>query len=407
MGDFIKRYSLMLLVLAALVAIPTAWAADVCRAYSFEGMSENKKRAELFLPETTSSQDKTNIYIEYTPDGEIYYHSNYVTPGHEYPTKVRGNPETNDVFADLQRVFLNILYDEKPSDSDASKVRKLLREHVKVHVDVSIFDANGIPRIDLSEVKNVSIVDGHKGVDLASGGEVLTTQKPPPSLIAKIKGCCFFGRPPHRVNEYGEALKKRAFNPSEVQIASLFIDSATEAVLTKNKALKSARLAGDGKALRSISDLEKLFASARSKTLILLGHVEGSDYVIRDAANKEQFRTSIESIRNLAKQESVSLVDIGCETTKAIQSASLGVGISTKYNSVEAVKAISRAMKTSKNFAEFMEGISSKGLKIVVDESFVTDQVNTIRTTVYSRLKGAVKAKWIQVARVTLSLIVK
>ncbi len=268
-----------------------------------------------------------------------------------------------------------------------------------------MFDSNGAPRIDLSGVKKVRIVDGYKKVSLSSGGEVLTTLKPPPSLIARIKGCCFFGRPPHRAGEYGEALSKKLFEPSAVKVASLFIDSGTEAAFAQNKILKPKRLMGDGKAIRSIGELEKLFSGARGKTLILLGHVEGSDYVIRDSKNKEQFRTSIEFVRQLAKRESVSLIDIGCETTKAIQAESLGIGVATKYNSVDAVRSISRAMESSKNYEEFMSNIASEGLKIVVDESFVRDQVHTIHTTVYSRLKTSAKDAWVRVAKITLSFI--
>ncbi|MRE40056.1 hypothetical protein GIJ60_14690 [Klebsiella quasipneumoniae] len=109
-----------------------------------------------------------------------------------------------------------------------------------------------------------------------------------------------------------------------------------------------------------------------------MGHVEKSDYVIRNAANKETFRISISNLRELARRESVTLIDIGCETTKAIETESLGIGIAIKYNSVEAVKKINDAMKTSKNYEDFLERLASEELKVVVDDTFIKDQFQTI-----------------------------
>ncbi|MDR2265429.1 MAG: hypothetical protein LBE93_18555 [Enterobacter asburiae] len=375
-------------------------AANVCRADSFVGLEKYKERANLILPENTSKQDQSAVYIEYLPDGSLYYNSNYITQGFENPTKIHGNPNEDAVFSDINTIIQNIFYSEKPSEIDRDIAIKNLHDNTKIILDSTMFDENGIPRIDLTDVKNITVFDSaNKTIE----GETLNTMNPPPSVIAKIKGCCFYGRPPQSVNYYSEILFKKKLETSDIKIASLFIDSATESAFVKNKEIKSKRLEGDSKYIKSKSDFEKLFEKSKGKTLILIGHIEKSDYVIRDSANKETFRIPIEDVRQLARRESVTLIDIGCETTKAIETESIGIGISTKYNSVDAVNRINNAIKESKNYEDFLGNLASKELKVVVDESFIKDQVQTIHTTSYARLKNSIKDVWIKISQVTFS----
>jgi hypothetical protein len=399
----------ILMFLIVLVMNPLAYGKDgvVCREHGVQGMAEFGAHARYFLPKVTSQQDKAAVYIARSSTGEFYYHSNFVTSGYEYPTKVAGDPKENKAFANIETIFPNIIYDRPPTDLQRSQTIDILNNEVDIFLDISMFDANGIPLIDLSKIKNIKVVDGDKGVILTRQSEILNTAKPPPSLISKIKGCCFFARPPYNAELYKKLLEQRKFDPSNLRVASLFIDSGTESAFQNSKVLKNLRVSNDSKSIKSVKDIESIFIKSKGKTLILLGHIEGSDYVINNSANREQFRISIDNLRKLAARESVSLIDIGCETTKAIKNELLSIGILTKYNSVDAVNAIDLSVRESKTYADLLEKISSNNLKIVVDQYFVNNNSSMIRSTIYSRIKNKGKDVWVKIANITFSFFGK
>lgn len=357
--------------------------------------------------DTTSTMKEASVYIEFD-DGLLYYHSNLITPGFaedgmpfKFPTKARGNPDQNPVFADLNTIFLNLSFTAAPEPAAADAAHRALRENVQVLLDTSMFNEAGIPRIDLTGIKNVRVVDTHKNINLGTSTETLQTSKPPPSIIAKIKGCCLYGRPPHWSERFSYLLSKRPFESKKIKLISLFIDSATEKEIKGSKLVKEAHLKGDVSNLKSESDLKKIFDRAKGSTLVLLGHVESADYVVRTSGNVEQLRIPISSVRAMAKASGVHLIDIGCQTTKVIKEDSFGLGVMTRYNSVDAVRSLERALKSSTTLEEFLVSFSSEGLKIVLEPSFLTESVKT--ASVYSRIRDASKSVWVRVAQVTLS----
>ncbi|MER0202940.1 MAG: hypothetical protein DU480_03590 [Nitrosomonas sp.] len=350
---------------------------------------------------------ETSIYVEYD-QGNLYYHSNFVTKASDdfglsikYPTKITGNPRENPAFADLQTMFLNIVFAERPDQNTTEIAHRILKDDVQLLLDVSMFDKNGIPRIDLKDVQNIRIVDGHLKQSLSVSPELMSTAKPPPSLISKITGCCLYGRPPNWSLKFSEELSKQSFDAKKVKFTSLFIDTATEKEIKNSKKLKSAQVKEKTNQLKSEADLVKIFDAAKGNTLVLIGHVEGSDYVIRTSSNVEQLRVSITKIRKLAKERDIQLIDIGCETTKAIMDESFGLGVLTKYNSVEAVKSLERSLEKSTTFEEFLVNVSSEGLKIVLEPSFLTNDAKT--ASIYSKIREKSKEIWTKVAQITFS----
>ena len=407
MRQLIYRFASTLALIVGLL-VPQAHASDVCRLPSFEGMERNKERALSVLSGTTIRDiAKAQVYVEY--DGDIlYYHSNFLSSGVDengkpfgYPTKIKGSPNKNSAFAKARQVFKNIIFTSPPSEADTAILDKALQDSVVFHIDISVFDQNGRPRVDLTGIKNLRVVDGKNGRTITTP-ESLTTLKPPPSLISKIKGCCLYGRPPHFSQKFSDALSKQEINPNRVKFASLFIDSATEEAVLGSPLVRSSRIPGDGRKLNSRTDFDKLMVAAKGSTLILVGHVEGSDYVVRDSGNRENFRISIADARQVAKVNNVRLVDIGCETVNAIESESMGFGVITKYNSVDAVKSLNRALTDAKTFEDFLVSLSSEGLKVVVEQSFV-DQPDQMQASVYSRIRDSTKQAWMKLATVTFS----
>lgn len=365
-------------------------------------------RAAAVLPVTrTSTVTDASVYVEYV-DGILYYHSNFVAHfqtrddrPNKLPTNVKGDPKTNPELANLATAFAKIIGTARNDSAGNVAVRQALLGEVQVLLDLSIFDGAGVPRIDLTGVKNFQFVNARRNQTLDISSEMMETVLPPPSLIAKIKGCCLYGRPPHWSPRMSEVLSKQRFDPKNIRIASLFIESATDREIEHSNLVKNVRVKGDSKQVKSEIDLKNIFVEAKGRTLVLLGHVEGADYVIRTSANVEQLRVPIANVRAMAKGSGVQLIDIGCQTTKVIREEAFGFGVMTNYRSVEAVKSLELAMEKAKTVEDFLVILSSEGLKIVLEPSFLKDPVKT--ASVYSRIRDASKAVLVKVAQVTFS----
>jgi hypothetical protein len=396
--------TLIRLALVLILSFLVSWASasDVCRAHHFQGMLASKQRADAVLPPNTTDIHKAVVYVEYV-DNVLYYQSNFVTSGFEYPTKVKGDPAQNAVFSDATQVFKNIAFSAPPDPEAWNDVLTAVHNNVEFLIDVSAFDKNGIPRVDLSNIKNIKLVDRQHGKSVAVSVELLPTADPPPALTAKLRGCCLYGIPPFTVEGLSEKLASKPFDRQNVHFASLFIDRATEQQVDQSSLVKSVRVKGDANNLNSKADLEAVFEKAKGTTLVLIGHVEGADYVIKDAGNKEHLRVSIDEVRAMAKKNGILLIDIGCETTKAIKDRSFGFGVISRYNSVDAVASVQRAMSNAKTYRDFLENVSSPGLKIVVDHSFMVEPM--AHASVYSQMKTTARQAWIKIAQITVTFI--
>jgi len=137
--------------------------------------------------------------------------------------------------------------------------------------------------------------------------------------------------------------------------------------------------------MRGLPEIETAFQEASGKTVILVGHVEDESFVIRDPKNEVTLSTLISTLRSLANKHQVELVDLGCRTAQAIESE-IGLGVTTRFNTVEAVESIERAVSKSQTYAEFFENLTSDGLKVVVDRTFVENL--SLRADIYSEIQN-------------------
>lgn len=243
-----KRLQIRLLAFIAsglLLTQTSAPAAEVCRLSKLVPFSDSYERAAKIVPKgTTSDPRKAVVYIEKTAGG-YYYHSNFVTPGYDFPTKVG-----SDRVKVGAEAFLNIVFTEMPSKAAVEQTYQIFRENVQVLVDRSVFDANGIPQVNLDGVKHITIVDGRGGKTLLEGKtEQLDRRSPPPLIMSKVVGCCLYAIPPHLASQFGNYLRARSFRSSEVSFLSLVRDSATEAAIGASPSLSKSRVAGRPKGL--------------------------------------------------------------------------------------------------------------------------------------------------------------
>jgi len=219
-------------------------------------------------------------------------------------------------------------------------------------------------------------------------------------MLRKILGCCFFGIPPHLAQSYGEALKARSFQQGEVRFLSLVRDSATDSAINKSSLIRNRRLGG-GERFNKLADIERSFQNAKGKTVVLVGHVEGNSFVARNAKKEIDLDVPISNLRSMAKKYDIELIDLGCRTAQEISRESLGLGVTTRFNTVDAVHSIDRALSKSRNYAEFFENLTSEGLKVVVDGEFVNG--SALRASIYSAQRTKHSPIWIKIAEAFVS----
>jgi hypothetical protein len=364
------------LLLALLAGLSGHASATVCRLPGLEGFDAAAARAKRVLPAVTRDPKQAVVYVEKTAEG-LYFHSNFISRGAEHPTKIGREDITDGALA-----FVNIVHTERPSDAEWRATEQTFRDHVRVMLDVSVFDKDGLVQLDLTGVKNITIVDGKAGRSVAANVEVLSTNTPPPLLTGRIAGCCLFGRPPHVAVDLGSQLKARPLNRDQVAFISLVRDTGTQAAIGKTSLLK-ARTAATGPDIKGLDEIEAALRGQSGKTVVLIGHTEGDRYVGRSADNRVVFTVPVADVRALARKHDVELIDLGCKTARLLPRVG-EVGVANRFNTVEAVHAIERALGTSKNHAEFLERITSDGLKVIVDRAFV--ERSSIRGSIYQRV---------------------
>jgi len=378
-----------------LLSFSTAFSQSlVCRKPGIAGRDESAERAHRFLPPDTSDVSKAVIYVERTPKG-IYFHSNYVTPGFDNPTKILTN-ETSD----FHRVFVNLIFSGKSDPLEQDEALETYRKNVHIFLDQSMFTQGGYPTVDVGDATNVAVVDGRTGKLFAGDSvERLERTSPPPILLSKVLGCCMYGIPPHLAEQYRQALVQRPFDKRNVRFLSLVRDSGTESAIKQSANLRTARLGEIGTPMVTLPQIESAFQSANGSTVILVSHVEGKNFVVRDSAQNITSSIPVDSVRALASKYNIELVDLGCETAQHLRSETLGVGVTTKFNTVDAVQSLERALSQSQNYADFFQALTSENLKIVVDHGFMRGW--PLCADVYAKETGT--SVWVKLARIFVS----
>lgn len=384
----------ILTLIAALMHCAPALAAQstVCLNPEVEGFQKSHKNGSAIIGlYTTESREKIKIYIEKTANG-YFYQSNFCKvpcSSKFYPVKI-----ASDSPIDLRNTLENMIFtaENRLSPEEwTDESSRLLNDHVQIFLDRSAIGSDGRPVIDLSGASKIQLVDGERHITLASQVTNLPVSDDSSILTSRIAGCCLDGFPPLEAQKLRVALSSASVTKSNLKFASLVGDTAT------TKEIKGSSTIAGIKAgtipIESLAALKQLIADSKGSTLMLLGHVEGSSFVVRDGTNKIKYAVGLSELTTLAKDSSTNVIFLGCNTAKQIEIDSLGAGVAIKFNTVELVKRLDSAVPTSKDFLELLENLSSEGLKIVVTENFA----NRLTADVYAKVTD--ENFWVKVAK--------
>ncbi|MEE9338555.1 MAG: hypothetical protein V3U87_10775 [Methylococcaceae bacterium] len=365
-----------LFLITLFVATFSVNAGVVCRnPEGIAGFDLAAKRAKLFLPVDTKRIEDTKVYIEKDIDGYYYYHSNYISEGEDnnISTKIARFPELNDAYFGLQNI---IFLKQNPSEKEIDNFTQNY-DKIELILDESVFEKDGTTNLDFSEFKNIRVANRSDSQALQT--LLFTKSLESQKVLVQAGKCCLYTKPRIPYKSIISALSIKTYSPRKTKFLSLIVDSSTEKAIT-NSQLNIINIKPTAELL---SQVKQQLSQMSGETLIILGHVEKSSYVVRNSTGNKIAELPISELRRLANLNKVQLIDVGCNTAGVSSRNSEGIGIAARFNSLQAVELISAAHLSSKNYADFLYKMSSKETPVVIDAR-VFENVD-IQTEVYSK----------------------
>jgi hypothetical protein len=371
-------YFVCALVFAAgLDRAAAAKAGVICKLECAIGFEQFCNKAKKYVGRETRNVEQIKIYVDKTDENVFSFASNYLGEGADHPTKVIGFEEAKDI----ERVFLNL---------DASIAAKLnaarpqtlnaFYENAEIYLTPKSFNSDGSLPLNLRSAKNVYVIDPETGEAIRSNR--LSTMPPPPVWVSTLAGCCVKGRPPSTARSVGVALGKMRFRSRDTKVLSLIVDTETETLLSKGVVAK--RLVRTDPTKLTEAEIGRILDQHNGGTLVVLGHVEAGNYVVRDAANQQAFSIPIEKLRTLARDRNVQLIDLGCNTSSSPDAKFAAVSVAEHFRTPEAVARLEKAMSSSESLKDFLQNLSDEQFTVIVDEGAFTRGV-TVTAGIYTK----------------------
>jgi hypothetical protein len=151
-------------------------------------------------------------------------------------------------------------------------------------------------------------------------------------------------------------LNSRKYLQEEVEVISLVRDDATNGVLKQN--FPNNHLAFEVPSMRGL--IQKLKAN-KKKSVVVVGHIEGKEFVT-PLANGKEFRVSLEDLKRLGDELDVNIFPMGCN------SGFQGTGLANKFNSVDALNRLKPAVENNKTVMGMLEDLTGNDLKVIIDD---------------------------------------
>lgn len=127
----------------------------VCRKHTIHDFEHEYAEAIQLLPGTTSDIGKMVVYIRTLPNGALYVHSNFITDGFEYPTKLA----SNDVdLRSLYDITMNLVYTSYPSPRQLRELKDAVQTSITFFLDESLFSSGGRLVLDTNSASRLFVV---------------------------------------------------------------------------------------------------------------------------------------------------------------------------------------------------------------------------------------------------------
>ncbi|MCL4196222.1 MAG: hypothetical protein KJZ69_01905 [Phycisphaerales bacterium] len=335
-------------ILVTLLVFSTA-TAQVCRLSRISGLEQEYDRGKSAVGTITSKMEDCRILVMRSHQG-IYAHSNFKTPGYDYPTKIY----TRDT-DDLELLTDNIVFAESPGLRELQEY-EAAKQKITYLLDRSVFNNDGSIALNLGSARNLfakeSPAEGTAWQRLVDVSDASGTAH----SIGVDSG--FYGpvTPSSSPRLIIDVLRSTKISKNTAHVLNLVADSAT------NESLQVTGIGArfqDGSAWPARTITEQLGA-LQGKIAIVLSHLEDGHCIITDLAGGVVERVPIQSLQKTADEHGVTLLLMGCESADHAR-----FGMIRPINSVEFAGRIARSLE-AENYYEFFKSLSGDDLAVLI-----------------------------------------
>jgi hypothetical protein len=166
-------------------------------------------------------------------------------------------------------------------------------------------------------------------------------------------------------------LQKRSFSKNDVNLLTLVDPKANRA--TADALEDAARENGVRNTIASAADIESAVRASHRKLLLVVGHTEGLQFVVRAADNSELYSVGFDRLSSLARANDVTLISLGCGTGPG--------GLLTDVQSLDIAVQLKHAF-AAKSYLDFFSALGTQESPFVV----TAEQINGSTLLVARRL---------------------
>jgi hypothetical protein len=98
-----------------------------------------------------------SIYVRSLPNGVLYAHSNFITPGYDHPTKLASNDQT----IGLEVIALNMAFAALPSARQKRDLHNAVLTSISFFLDEGLFSKTGRLAISTDGASRLFVVSGN------------------------------------------------------------------------------------------------------------------------------------------------------------------------------------------------------------------------------------------------------
>lgn len=356
----------------------------VCRLPRIKGYDQEYSVGKSICGETTSTMSDTKFFIT-VKDGNLYIHSNYLTPGFDNPTKLA----TSDPMNSIEDIAMNIFFTEYPSEAKLAQMNSMLRTNIEIVLDPKIINDSKYGSINFSKAGKLKFI--------CPDNEIRDAIKIQNNVGDFDFGIKYNNQFSIRIKDQNlsfifSELRTQKIDFDKIKIMNLVDNSSTKNVL--NSKFSDKVISFD---FSSKENFKALLLSNKGNRTAIIGHIENGNFVTIDKAGKEIFRIPISEIEVFQKENKLELIILGCNSA----GEGANSGTLNKFNSIDALNRLKTTEKTE-NIEQFLDSLSFKPLHFVIDESFFRieqDVVSTggnrmpdkIEISVYDKSKDEIK----------------
>jgi hypothetical protein len=316
----------------------------LCTKDRINGFDNQYDEAIRYIGHSTTSDPEQMQTFVAVKGKYLYMQSNYKAPGADNPAKLSSD---EDLPAGVSSALLNYLVSHDLSRSEDFK-------HSSVFIDSSALTS---PYFEVfNDAENVQVI--------GSDGDVYKT-----ATVSKLSGS------PERViigsddlyyepNSFAQErqlnhLRSRKFDQTSVSVLSLVNNSETRQAVTSSIP-SSNRIILDS-TNPTQDDVINAIQAKRNKTIVVLGHIEGSSFVTYSTDGTAVLLSMpVDKLMSAAESENVQLFLLGCDSASSSDAGVIGT-----FNTVDAVTRLGTALRAS-TVGQFFAAMSPEGSHLVL-----------------------------------------